>query len=251
MYDELKHDFGVGDGTTTACVNSLAYLQWAEQCGIDRETAMADFTDTVECICPVVRRLSIRINDRRAYWPDAAEATAWMHATAPKLLGTNGSVDLMRRRAFRCADAAVREIAPAWFDLAAEKWPGAAEWATKLRDCEPVTDTRTARAAKAVADKARAAAAAYAAAYADAAADADADAAAYAATTPPKADAALITAAINALPALLQLAEVVNGAPVVETVAHDEGGDEVPMIFAPDGITVGQRFHLVPAAGGE
>lgn len=38
-------------------------------------------------------------------------------------------------------------------------------------------------------------------------------------------------------------------APVVEIVAHDEGGDDVPIIFAPDGHMVGQRVRLLPAEG--
>lgn len=163
-FENLVHEFGVGNGKTTACVNSLAYLIYAEQQGIPREDALANLTDMVDCICPVIRRLSIHINDRKAYWPDHDEATKWMHETAPRLLGTKACIEMTRRRAFLCADSAIREIAPVWFDLAADKWPEAAEWASKLRSCEPVVDTRSAMAAKKVAQEAKKAADAYAAA---------------------------------------------------------------------------------------
>lgn len=65
----------------------------------------------------------------------------------------------------------------------------------------------------------------------------------------------LIVAAVNALPALLaRIAELeaerekVLAAPVAEVTGHDEGGDEVPVAFMPDGIEVGQRVRLVPVA---
>lgn len=44
MYEELRHNFGIGDGKSTACVNSLAYLIYAEQKGIPREDALANLT---------------------------------------------------------------------------------------------------------------------------------------------------------------------------------------------------------------
>lgn len=176
-FEQLHHSFGVGDGRSTACVNSLAYLIYAEQHGTSREDALANLTDFVDCICPVIRLLSIRINDRQSYWPDHAEATKWMHETAPRLLGTKASIGVVRKRAFLCADAAVREIAPVWFDLAAEKWPEAKEWAEKLRTCDPVIDAKSARYARKVAQGAQNAASAADAAYASAAAAA---AAAYA-----------------------------------------------------------------------
>jgi hypothetical protein len=173
-YESLIWTNGVGNGTKTACVNSLAVLMDADRRGLSREQALGEFSDNSSCICPVIRRLSIRINDRSAYWPNKDEATAWMHATAPRLLDTKGSVKLTRKRAYLCADAAVREIATYYFDRLAERKPEFREWADKLRACDPVVDTRTSRAAQAVANEARKAADAYADAAAAAAAAVDA-----------------------------------------------------------------------------
>lgn len=180
-YDSLIWTASVGDGTKTSCVNSLAVLMDSERRGLTHEQALAEFSDNSSCICPVIRRLSIRINDNRRYWPNQDEATAWMHETAPRLLDTKGSVELTRKRALMCADAAIHEIAPWYFEMMAERNPEFKEWADKLRSVEPVTDTRTARAAQAVAKEARKAAAAYAAADAAYAAAYAAEDAAYAA----------------------------------------------------------------------
>lgn len=70
----------------TACVNSLAGMLHAAEQG----QPLREWTDTIWCIHPLLRDLGIFINDTLWTAAEKKQATAWMHATAPKLLGTAG-----------------------------------------------------------------------------------------------------------------------------------------------------------------
>jgi hypothetical protein len=133
---------GVGNREShELCVMSLAAL-----------LAGAPHGDEVPCACRVVRAFAIRLNDSLPR--DARQA---LKVVAPEILNTRGSRALETRRAFRCADWAVREVAAGAL-VAAEL----VENALALRGLDPVVDEATARAAR---DLARTAAAAADAAY--------------------------------------------------------------------------------------
>lgn len=148
---------GVGNYTEgQACVMSAAVAKWRFKQGVPLNGA----TDQLECVCPVIRKLAIAIN-AKGWWKDDAERTKVLLPLVDKILDTKGKVALTRRRAFRCADVAVREFAADALDACGKK-----DWGTKLRECAPIIDKKTARLAETVARDARKAAAA--AAYADA-----------------------------------------------------------------------------------
>ena len=160
------------------------------------------FTDHPKCASKVITRLAMRLNDR---WSD--EQRQKLKPFILRIAGTATDEATEVKRAFMCADWALRELLPIYFDLA-----NLSEWSKKLRSLPGVVDRATADVGRELAREARAEArkewpayaaaavyaaayaaadayaAAYAAAYADA--DADADAAAYAA-----ADAAAYAAA--------------------------------------------------------
>jgi hypothetical protein len=121
--------------------------------------------DIPETDCPVIGRLIIGLQDARESWREA------IVPLLPRLVGSRGSIDLTRRRAFAAADWAVRNRAPLALDAAGFK-----DRARALRGLPMVKDESSARAAAARAAAAYAAYAARAAAAA-AAAYAAADAA--------------------------------------------------------------------------
>ena len=142
---------GAGSEKTGACWMSA--LHWYTRHG-------TSWTDQPQCVSPVIRRLCIRLND--ACSDGEREALIGPHLFAP--VGTNtGHADDIKR-AYLCADRAVRVFAPIALDRA-----GQLAAAATLRALQPITDQETARSAhKAAAayDAASADASAYAAAYA-------------------------------------------------------------------------------------
>jgi hypothetical protein len=164
---------GVGSiADKTACIMSAASILAGEP-----------FSDSVSCVCPVVREFSIRLNDSL---PDSERQKLLL--VAGRLLGTKGDAALERRRAFRCADWAVRTVAADSLDKVGISH--------SLRELAPIVDEDTATAAANAAYAATAAAASDAAAAAYATARAAAYAAARAAA---RADAATAAnAAANA-----------------------------------------------------
>ena len=105
-------------------------------------------TDAPACVCPTIRRIMVIINDRII---DDADRTTLLTPYLTRVIGTAGNVDTTRRRAFICADYAVRRFAPN-----ALRQAGREDEAATLESLRPVADQKTAYAA---------AAAAYAAAY--------------------------------------------------------------------------------------
>ena len=228
---ELTLIGGVGDyDEKRACIMSACVAKWR----LEHGEPLGDATDDLECVCPVVRRFAIRVNDAK-WWKDDAERTEVLMPFVDKILNTKDATKTMKR-GYMCADSLVREITPRAFDVA-----GWAEEAAKLRALSPIVDAETASAATIPAREARdfafdrrkaayaytdAVAYAYAAAvaaadaytYAYAAADAYADAVAAAdaaAVAAADADAAAAAAAAadadaraNALAFLTKLCEV-------------------------------------------
>lgn len=115
--------------------------------------------DNPSCVCPVLRRLTMAVNDRMR---DAGARTRLLMPYAPRLIGTAGDPAATQRRTYIVADWAVREIAPIALDAA-----GMVEQAAILRALPPIVNQETARQAAAAANAA-AAYADYAAAYANA-----------------------------------------------------------------------------------
>ena len=130
-----------------ACImESVAYL------------AGEPHSDAPKCASKVISRFLITINDR---WDDKRRQKLKPYAV--KIIGTAANENIELKRAYLCADWAVRECAPMALDAA-----GLGEWATRLRNHLPVLNRASADSAKTLAREARsaAAAAAYAASYA-------------------------------------------------------------------------------------
>lgn len=136
-----KFTFVKGEGNfseKTACIISACVAKWRMEHGEPLGTA----TDEIKCVCPVIRRYAIRINDSALFATDA-ERTEMLMPFVDKLLDTKGSRDLMQRRAYLCADYAVRKFAPT-----ALRARGYAEHAEKLESLEPAVDREGARVAR-------------------------------------------------------------------------------------------------------
>src|SRR5688572_24705410 len=79
---------GVGDyGEKRACVMSAAVAAVRVAQGVDMNGA----TDTLECVCQVVRRLMIARNDATE---DSAKRKTWALSMIPRIVGTNAGKSL-------------------------------------------------------------------------------------------------------------------------------------------------------------
>lgn len=147
--------------------------------------------DHPKCVCPVVADLCIKIND---WLPDDRRAEVIL----PRLydpIGTAQGREIMQRRAFHCADRAVRMFAPDALDAAGVPH--------SLRELPPVVDVESAKLAAEAAESAKSAAASVGASARGAAAAALAALAAKLVAQSPKLAAAVAgtTAAAGALAA--------------------------------------------------
>lgn len=178
---------GVGDGKTTACVMAQAATIDALRRG---ETLEAP-TDEMECACPVLRRIAIRLNDTN-WWKSDMERTEVLRPLIPMLLDSRGNKSVTDRRVFLAADNAVRVLTPMRLDWIAANTKSekiktdVTAGAKALRELGAITDKKSALGARDVCEKLRASAYAYASASASAYAsayayaDASASASAYA-----------------------------------------------------------------------
>ncbi|HEV8021288.1 MAG TPA: hypothetical protein VGP41_08520, partial [Candidatus Lustribacter sp.] len=112
-------------------------------------------TDRPDCADPVITAFCIRLNDapRFAKWRDE------LKPYIVRIAGTRADLAAQRKRAYMCADWAIRMIAPLafdfWADLVPERREEALAWAKQLRDVGAVTDEPSARSAREVAMKAQ------------------------------------------------------------------------------------------------
>jgi len=179
---------GVGDYSAhTACIMSAAVAKWRMEHGEE----LGEATDSIECIDSPIRRIAIAINDGK-WWGSDKERTETLLPFIDQILNTKGSSELTQRRAYKCADYAVRVFLPIILDT---EYPEQAEY---LRSLPEIVDVRTAivgeKAAAAVSTGLYAAAAVSTAVYAADAARMAADAAADAAGA---ADAAYAAYAVD------------------------------------------------------
>ena len=160
-----------------------------------------EVTDAPPCIAPTIRSYMISLNDSL---PSDMRQKIGTREIAQLALDADSSPEAEQRRAFLCANQAVRVSA-----VAALRSVGLNEQAQKLADLDPIVDKETALKAKDAADAAYAGAAARAADAADAAAAAAADAARAKSKTFTRAlwDAALVH--LDALIALTPLPEAI------------------------------------------
>lgn len=100
------------------------------------------WSNSPSCTSPVIAAYARSLND---WLPD--DERQWLKAYIPRLVGT-AEPDLEQRRAFACADAAVRVFAPLAFAAA-----GLVEEAAKLGALAPV-DRESAESARSAADSA-------------------------------------------------------------------------------------------------
>jgi hypothetical protein len=132
-----------------------------------------EHSDTPWCASPTVTEFAMQLNDRL----DDDERRRLV-SYIPRIVGSKGKADDEAKRAFLCADWAIRKVAPIALEATRER--GLIERAKRLRELAPITDTDTANAAATAARTA--AAAAYDDDAAEAAYAAAAAAAAYAAS---------------------------------------------------------------------
>ena len=170
---------GVGDGQTTACVMAQAACIDALRKGKTLEKP----TDEMECACPVLRRIAIRLNDTE-WWKSNEERTEILRPIIPLLLDSRGDKKLTDKRVFFAADHAVRDLTPIRLEYIAAHTKNdkvksdCFAGAKTLRKLERIEDKKTALEARDVCANLHAYAYAYASAYASAYADAYADASA-------------------------------------------------------------------------
>lgn len=89
-----------GDGKTTACVVSLASL-----------LANESFSDSPSCVCPIIRALSIALNDG-PWWDSDSERTRKLYPLAKRIVNTSSTVDIEWKRSHLATKTAVRVFAP-------------------------------------------------------------------------------------------------------------------------------------------
>ncbi len=116
-------------------------------------------SDVPECVDPAIRALGIQLNDSPRFekWRDE------LKPFAVRIVGTNVGREMTTRRAYLCADWAVRTIAP----MAIDAFGKAPKLAQRMRDVPEIVDKATSLAGRKIAREAtkelRAAAAAAAA----------------------------------------------------------------------------------------
>jgi len=98
---------GVGDGKTTACV----VAQSATIDALRKGNTLDAPTDRMECACPILRALAIRLNDGN-WWKDDAERTKVLRPLIPLLLDSVGDEAVTLKRRFLCADRIIRDLTP-------------------------------------------------------------------------------------------------------------------------------------------
>ncbi len=125
---------GVGNAFDgTACLMSAARI-------FSGEAKLSDPRDD-KCsqVCPSVRAIAIRLNDLGC-WSSDAERTAELMPMVPMLVGTATSDhEVLQKRAYLCADYAVRIFAPIVIEKA-----NFHSGALKLRSLSPIVDESTA-----------------------------------------------------------------------------------------------------------
>ena len=142
---------GIGDYSVhTACIVSAAVAKWRMEHGEELGEA-GEATVSIECIDSPIRQFAISINDG-IWWRSDKERTETLLPFIDQILNTKGSTALTERRAYKCADYAVRVFLPMALDL---KNPEQAEY---LRSLPEIVDVRTAIVGKNAADAAGAAA---------------------------------------------------------------------------------------------
>jgi len=135
---------GIGDYSAhTACLVSAAVAKWRMEHGEELGKA----TDSIECIDSPIRRIAISINDGK-WWNSNNERTETLLPFIDQILGTKGSSELTQRRAYKCADYAIRVFLPMALDL---KNP---EQAEHIRSLPEIVDVNTAIVGKKAADAA-------------------------------------------------------------------------------------------------
>ena len=95
---------GVGNGKTTACVVSYAAL-----------LAGQAFNDAPPCVCPVIRNLSIRLNDS-TWWASDEERTRKLTPLAARIIGSASTPEVVQKRIRLCVLTAARVFAASAMD---------------------------------------------------------------------------------------------------------------------------------------
>ncbi len=122
----------VYDGT--ACLMSAARI-------FSGEAKLSDpRDDKCSLICPSVRKIAISLNDLPS-WSSDAERTAELMPLVPMLINTASSDPfVLRKRAYLCADYAVRVFAPLALDQAKFFHES-----SRLRSLDPIVDEASAK----------------------------------------------------------------------------------------------------------
>ena len=133
---------GIGDYSAhTACIMSAAVAKWRMEHGEELGRAI----DTIDCVDSPIRQFAIAINDGK-WWGSDKERTETLLPFIDQILNTKGSSELTQRRAYKCADYAIRVFLPMALDL---KNP---EQAEHIRSLPEIVDVHTAIVGKKAAD---------------------------------------------------------------------------------------------------
>lgn len=154
---ELTLVYGVGNySQNKACLMSAAVAKIR----LEKGEPLGKATDDLACVDGVIRSLAIKVNDT-AWWKSDTERTEKLLPLIDLIIGTTKSRKLTLKRAYKCADVAVR-----FFTADALEKAGLEDQAKILRELPEICSVESARVARDVAaGAAYAAYAAYAAAW--------------------------------------------------------------------------------------
>ena len=98
---------GVGDySTNTACIMSAAVAKWR----LSRNEPLGIATDKLECVCLVIRRFAIKLNDSNLFESNQ-HRTEILMPFLDKIIDTKSTRKVEQKRLWLCADYAVRKFA--------------------------------------------------------------------------------------------------------------------------------------------
>lgn len=108
-------------------------------------------TDEMDCACPILRRMAIRLNDGN-WWESDTKRTENLRPLISLLLDSRGDRLLTQRRIYFVVNHSVRVITPMRLEWIAINRPNQADqiwkWIEVISNLSPITDTKSAEAAR-------------------------------------------------------------------------------------------------------
>ena len=104
------------NGHVEACAMEATYLRWAIRQGWPKKKIVAGWTDSLDCVCPLIGGFVRRWND--AITDDAVRTRIFSPDLLDLLPGTRGDDALMLRRMWMAIDWDIRTRTPAFLRIA-------------------------------------------------------------------------------------------------------------------------------------